>query len=470
MQCKTLEVLNRVRTTIKQYEMLKENDTVLVGVSGGADSVCLLHVLKTLSEEFGIKLSVAHIHHGIRGVEADNDASFVKKLCREWKIPVFFHKVSAKEIAKEENVSLETAGRLARYRYFYELREKKKFHKIATAHNQNDQAETILMRVLRGAGIDGLSGIRYQREDGVIRPLLNVSRKDIEAYCIENNLKYCQDKTNGENDYTRNRIRNLLLPQLEEYNPNLLDALSHLGQNMAEDGAFLDGYAQRLYQRLNGPIRKRRPVVLDIESMKLVLPAIRTRLFRLAAEDAIGKPYQAERSHWDAVTELLEKQTGTTVVLPKGLTVTVEYDWLAFESPADRQKKEETTAVYQVEPGGIYDLETATAMVEVKNVKETKAKNQQLLDYDKIADKNLVLRTRRSGDRIALFQDGREKKLKDFLIDQKIPRGDRNHIWLLCDGNQVLAVLGYRVAEPYKVDENTDRGLVITYEKKDESR
>ena len=470
MQCKTLEVFNHVRATINQYEMLKENDALLVGVSGGADSVCLLHVLKTLAEEYKVKLAVAHIHHGIRGNDADKDAAFVKKICREWKIPVFFHKVSAKEIAKEEKISLETAGRLARYRYFHALCEKKKFNKIATAHNQNDQAETILMRVLRGTGIDGLSGIRYVREDGVIRPLLDIPRKDIEAYCEENSLAYCLDKTNGENDYTRNRIRNQLLPQLEEYNPNLLDALSTLGQNMAEDGAFLDGYARRLYRRLNGPIGKRRPVVLDIESMKMVLPAIRTRLFRLAAEDAMGKSYQAERNHWESVTELLTKQTGTTVVLPKGLTVTVQYGWLAFESPADRQKTEESTAVYSIEPGGIYDLETATVSFYVKDGKESKAKNQMMLDYDKIKEKNLTLRTRRTGDRIALFQDGREKKLKDFFIDQKIPRGDRNHIWLLCEGKQVLAVLGIRVAEPYKVDENTERGLVITYEKKDEGR
>ncbi len=471
MQCKTMQVLNSVRETIRRHHMFKEGDSVLVGVSGGADSVCLLHILKTLVKEFNLQLSVAHVHHGIRGVEADRDAEFVKNLCGDWGIPVFLDKVSAKDLSREEKVSLETAGRLARYRYFHEICNKKKISKIATAHNQNDQAETVLMRVLRGAGMDGLAGIRYTRADGVIRPLLDISRKDIEAYCQENQLEYCVDNTNQENDYTRNRIRNQLLPLLEEeFNPNILTALSKLGQNMAEDGTFLDGYAKRLYRRINGPIAKRRPVVLDIESMQMIEPSIRTRLFRIAAEDAMGNGYQAERNHWESVTELLDKETGAMAVLPHGLTVSVRYGWIAFETPLDRKKTDESMTVYAVEPGGVYDLETGTVSLEIQEKPEKVSKNQMILDFDKISGQSLVLRTRRSGDRIALFKDGKEKKLKDFFIDCKIPQQERDGIWLLCSENHVIAVLGYRIAEPYKADKNTERGLVITYEKKDESR
>ncbi len=470
MQCKTMQVFNSVRETIKRHYMLKEGDSVLVGLSGGADSVCLLHILKTLADEFHLQLFAAHVHHGIRGVDADLDAEFVENLCDTWGIPVFFKKVSAQEISQTEKVSLETAGRLARYRYFHEICRKKKIDKIATAHNQNDQAETVLMRVLRGAGIDGLAGIRYCRQDGVIRPLLDVSRKDIEAYCQENQLEYCMDNTNQENDYTRNRIRNQLLPLLEEaFNPNLLTALSKLGQNMAEDGTFLDGYAKRLYRRINGPISKRRPVVLDMESMQMVDPSIRTRLFRLAAEDAMGKGYQAERNHWESVAELLDKQTGAMAVLPHGLTVSVRYGWLAFENPLDRKKAGQSMEVYDITPDGVYDLKTGTVSLEIREKPEISG-NQMMLDFDKLSGRSLVLRTRRSGDRIALFKDGKEKKLKDFFIDCKIPQQERDGIWLLCSENHVIAVLGYRIAEPYKADKNTERGLVITYEKKDEGR
>ncbi len=469
MQCNTMQVLEQVRTTIHRHSLLEKGDAVLIGVSGGADSVCLLHILNQLKEELEITISVMHIHHGIRGEEADRDAEFVRNLCKGMKVPYFLRKISVPEFAKEEGLSEEMAGRVLRYRCFRELCLANDFSKIATAHHRNDQAETVLMRVLRGAGIEGLSGIRYGRQDGVVRPLLDVTRQEIEEYCAENGLEYCTDTTNENTQYMRNRIRNELLPELEKFNPNVVTALSNLAKNMAEDGDFLKDYAKRLYRRLGSPLPNRRPVVLEAESLRMLEPSIQVRLLKLAAEDTMGKGYKTERKHWESVLGLLEKQTGTKVTLPDGLNVSVGYGWLTFEKQMDEENGLFFEPIHIV-PGEEYQVPGGTVRLDVAEPDIHLASNQWMLDYDKVKDFKLELRTRRDGDKIAVYKDGKERKLKSFLIDEKIPQGERDKLILLCSEDKVLAVPPYRIAEPYKVDSNTKKGLVVTYDTKNEDR
>ena len=465
MQNNTFKVLDTVRKTIKEHGMLAAGETVLVGVSGGADSVCLLHVLKMLQKELEIRLAVAHLNHGIRGEEADRDAAFVKKLCKDWNIPCYIEKEDVPALSKEEGVSEETAGRLARYGFFRKLCIEEGFDKIATAHNRDDQAETVLMRVLRGTGIEGMAGIRYLRQDRVIRPILDVEREQIEAYCLENGLSYCTDTTNQEETYTRNKIRHRLLPLLKaEFNPNITAALATMAENMAEDGDFLNGYARRLYQRLNNPTPSNKPVVLDIESLKLVQDSIRNRLFQLAAKDAMGKAYTLERCHIEAIASLMEKETGATVDLPKGLRAAVRYGWLAFETEAEQEAMIPPDAIqYDLKLGKAYDVGEFSVTIELLDLPATLGENQMLVDYEKVKDLPLQIRTRRRGDRISVYKDGRERKLKDFMIDMKIPAWKRDAIPLLCSEDKVIAVIGHRVAEPFKADKGTKRGLVIQH-------
>lgn len=469
MQCNTIKVLEQVRTTIDRHNLFKKGDNVLLGVSGGADSVCLLHVLNQIKKELEITISVAHIHHGIRGEEANRDAEFVRNLCKKMKIPYFLRKISVPEYAKEEGLSEEMAGRVLRYRCFRELCDANDFSKIVTAHHQNDQAETVLMRVLRGAGIEGLSGIRYARQDGVVRPLLDVTRKEIEAYCSENELAYCIDSTNECDQYARNYIRNQLLPELEKFNPNVATALSNLAKNMAEDGDFLKDYAKRLYRRLGSPLPNRKPVVLEVESLKMLEPSIQVRLLKMAAEDTMGKGYRSERKHWESVLGLLEKQTGTKVDLPGGLVVSVGYGWLTFEKQGDEENGLFFDTI-PVVPGESYQVPGGTVSLLVTKPDVPLKSNQWMLDYYKIKDFKLELRTRKDGDKIAVYKDGKERKLKSFLIDEKIPQGERDKLILLCSEDKVLAVPPYRIAEPYKVDSNTEKGLVVTYDTENENR
>lgn len=469
MKTDTLSVLDTMRKTIEKYQMFSSGDAVLVGVSGGADSVCLLHALSVLKEKTGIRIAAAHLNHQIRGEEAERDAEFVKELCRKWKIPCYIKNADIPSSAAELGVSEETAGRLQRYRFFRELCEEHGFDRIATAHNRNDQAETILMRVIRGSGIDGLSGIRYVRRDGVVRPLLDVERGQIEAYCRENDISYCTDSTNNDEAYTRNRIRHRLLPILqEEFNPNITAALANMAENMAEDGEFLSGYANRLYHRINSPAPGQKPIVLDMETLSMVQESIRNRLILLAAREAMGKHYRMERVHLEAVGELLKKETGASVQLPEGLRVTVQYGWLAFVTEKEREQRETAELLAReydgVAIGQTYVIGGQTVTLEERELPSKQNANEMILDYDKVVQMPLQLRTRRRGDRIAVYRDGKDKKLKSFLIDAKIPADEREKIPLLCSGNQVLAVIGHRIAEPYKREKNTKRGLVIRHE------
>ena len=314
-----MNIETKVLQTIVQYEMISRGDKVLAAVSGGADSVCMLHILNKLKESLGFELFCAHLNHGLRGEAADNDQQFVLELCKKLGIKAYSKKADVSAFALEKGLTTEEAGRKVRYDFFEELSIEYGFNKIATAHNKNDNAETVLMRIIRGTGIDGLRGIPYVRKDGVIRPILNISRNEIEEYCGENSLDFCTDATNAENDYTRNKIRNELIPYLEkEFNPGVSESLVRLAENAGDDGEFLSRYAERLYGRLKNPVPIGKAVSLHIESLNLVEKSISARVIRFAAADAV-KDIKLEKKHIDDIFELMSKGTGTAIDLPQGL-------------------------------------------------------------------------------------------------------------------------------------------------------
>ena len=472
MQGNSIKLIEAIKSTIKKHNLIVEGDKILVGVSGGADSVCLLHCLGQVASELNFSLGAMHVNHSIRGEEADRDMNFVRKLCTDMKIELYIEKVDVPSLAKTENLSVEAAGRLARYRAFHRICEKHGFNKIATAHNRDDQAETVLMRIIRGTGIDGLAGIQYKRSDGVIRPILDIERKDIEKYLSENDIEFCSDSTNKDNNYTRNNIRNVLLPMIRnEYNPNITAALSNLAETSAQDSSFIKGYSERLYNRINCPIKNKKPTVLDIESLKLLEESIKVRVIKCALSEVMGKGYKIEKIHVDSIINLLDKETGARTELPKDLIVVVRYGWLVFEKEDNLPENFYADKIhYEVEIGRIYDVAEYNISVKLTDPNVKIESNQLMLDYDKLTDKKLYIRFRRKGDKIAVFSDGRTKKLKSLLIDLKIPRNKRDEIPLLCCDDEVIAVIGYRCAEPYKKNKNTKSGLVVTYDEKHENR
>ncbi|MBQ9757671.1 MAG: tRNA lysidine(34) synthetase TilS [Clostridia bacterium] len=461
-------VLKKVFETVCEHNMINRGERILAAVSGGADSVCMLHVLNALKTSLGFSIYCAHLNHGLRGEAADRDERFVVELCGKLDIPVFTKTVDVRAFAEKEKLTLEEAGRVLRYEFFDELSKRHRIEKIATAHNKNDNAETVLMRVFRGTGIDGLCGISYRREDGVIRPLLDTRRYEIEEYCRENNLSFCTDETNNENEYTRNKIRNELLPYLaENFNSDIVDSLFRLSENAKEDGEFLSGYARRLYERLRGPISSKKPVMLHIESLSMVSRSIASRVVRIAADEAV-KGAKLEKKHIDDIFILMTKETGARLSLPKGLVAEVQYGWLTFSDSEQKIKAlaDDKFFFTEVSPGDTVFVQNLEKNIYLKteDARTYKCKiNEQALDYDKLGGRVLFLRSRRDGDRMVCFSDGRTKKIKNILIDGKVPRSDRDKILLLCTGDEVLAIVGSRVSEKYKTTKETERALVIRY-------
>lgn len=452
--------------TINQHNMLSRGDRVLAAVSGGADSVCMLSLLSRLRDELGFELFCAHLNHGLRGADADRDEKFVVKLCRELKIKVYTKKADVAAIAKERRLTCEEAGRYVRYEFFEELARLHKFNKIATAHNKNDNAETVLMRILRGTGIDGLGGIHYTRDDGVIRPILDISRTEIEEYCRLNNLSFCVDATNFENDFTRNKIRNRLIPYLEtEFNGNVIDTLDRLSRTAGEDAEFLNQYAKRLYKRLGNPLPSKKPVTLHIDSLKMLERSVAVRVVRLAAADTV-RGISLNKKHIDDVLELMNKSTGAAVDLPAGLRAENAYGWITFKgSEGVEYINDEKGFFAEVSVGETIALNSVgkRLSLRIEGGGYSCKPNELAADYDLIGEVPLFWRTRRSGDKIAWFDDGRTKKIKNVFIDAKIPKSERDKIPLLCTGDEVLAIVGMRVSRKYRKTKDTERVLVIEY-------
>lgn len=465
-------VINSVYNLIIEKNMMEKGDKVLVAVSGGADSVCLLSILCSLKEKLGIHLSVAHLNHMIRGEEAKRDENFVKGLCEKFNTDFFVKSVDVPKLAEEMGLSLEEAGRDARYNFFDELKKTEGITKIATAHNKNDRAESVLMRIIRGTGIDGLKGISYVREDGVVRPVLDLKRCEIEEYLKETELDFCTDSTNKDNDYTRNRIRNGLIPYIEEnFNPSVVDTLFRFSETMTEDAEFLEGYANRLYERINNPLPSHKPYALHIESLKMVDDSIKARLVKIVVNKASEKNLKLQYVHIQSVLELINKNTGAMVNLPDGIQARNEYGWLIFENTekeAEKTNIEDEDLFIKVNPLESYHIESLDAEVSFKIVDPRiykKNSRQQILSFDLLDGKRLVLRTRQSGDRMVCFPDGKAKKLKNIFIDSKIPKASRDKIPVLCADDEIVAIVGLRVSENYKINNETRKALIIEYRK-----
>ena len=254
----------KVLDTIKKYNLIKENDTIVIGVSGGPDSMTLLNVLYNLRENLKINIVVAHINHMLRE-EADSETEYVQNFCKNINIECFVKRADINNISKKKKVSTELAGRNARYDFFEEIAQKVNANKIATAHTANDNAETVLMNLMRGSGTSGLKGIEKIRDNKFIRPIILCTRREIENYCEENNLNPKYDQSNKENIYTRNKIRNLLIPYIEEnFNPNIVDTLNRLSDVVEKEDDFFHKIVENEYKNLK-ITADNKEIVLDLK-------------------------------------------------------------------------------------------------------------------------------------------------------------------------------------------------------------
>lgn len=441
-------MLEKVRRTIRQYHMCQEGEQITVGVSGGADSMALLHILWRLSAQEEWQVQAVHVHHGLRGKEADEDAAFVEEICRRWNIPCALIRLDVAAEAAKRRSGIEETGRILRYEA---LRKAAAGGKIAVAHHANDQAETLLMRLCRGTGMRGLAAMRPVRED-VIRPLLFCGKEEIEAYCRAEGISWREDSTNQEVRYTRNRLRHQVLPLLEQVHEGSIRHLSETAELLATEEDFLEKEAEKALWE------QKRDSGIDAAGLLKLHPALRRRVLRLALAEA-GGLRDVTRTHILQLEELLEKESGKSISLPHDLCARMEYGALKLE----RRKKEESGFCCLLTPGKETALPEFGWCVETevsleKPTEFCKDDYTNVFDYDKIKQE-LFCRSRRPGDRIALRAGS--KKLKDLFIDEKIPREERDRMPLIACGSDVLWVVGGRVSPDFLPGENTKRYVTV---------
>ncbi|WP_129595714.1 tRNA lysidine(34) synthetase TilS [Anaerophilus nitritogenes] len=462
-------MLKKFLKTIHKHKMFQRGESIVVGVSGGPDSICLLHLLWSIQKDYDLKLYVVHLNHQFRGSAADEDAIYVEKFCKKLNIPVFIYKRNVEEYSKRKGITFEEGGREIRYDLFEEVLQKTKSKKIAIAQNMDDQAETVLMRIMRGSGLEGLCAISYVRDQKIIRPILDCSRYEIEDYCNKNNLHPRIDHTNLEAIYTRNRIRLELIPYIKKYfNPNIKETLSRTANILREDKDFIEDYQKKLYHEI--VTRKEQEIYIDKIVFKKQHIAIQKRILRRAIWQMTGNLKDIQMKHIQSIINIIESDSlGIKIDLPRGLWARVEKECLIFSM--EKKEIEKYYFEYNINIGEILYLqetrcEIFSCVMDIKDLKHISTKDHmKFFDYDKICG-NLVVRNRKNGDRFSPLGMKGSKKLKNFFIDEKIPKQKREDIPLICDQNEIIWIIGYRVSEKYKIDKNTKKILVISYKKK----
>ncbi len=410
----------KVIETIKKFNMLKHGDSVVIGLSGGADSVSLAHILLGLKDEYSLELTAVHVNHNIRTTGALNDQRFVEDFCKKHSLPLKVFSIDVKKTAAENSLTLEEAGRQQRYLAFDNINA----DKTAVAHNLNDNAETMIMRLCRGTGIKGLAGILPVRGN-IIRPLIMCSRNEIETYCRENGLDYCIDETNLETDYTRNKIRRLVLPLLEEINPNTVDILGKSARIFRQENAFLEKTARQAYENC------RSGGGLSAEGLKQLDLPILYRVLRLACENSVGlKDIGLE--HIELIRELLYRPSGKKIMLPKGLTVFREYDNIVFSTD-----NSDTDIILD------YDSPVKINGREYIISRQKYATEKPIGIFCEKKGPEWHIRTRKSGD-VFIRGDNKCMKLKKHLIDKKIPVSQRDTLLLLAEGKNIYYIEGMK--------------------------
>ncbi len=429
----------RIKEYMKAHRMAEEGEGVLAAVSGGADSVCLLWVLKELSEELGLHVAAFHLNHGLRGEEADRDEAYVRTLCRELSIPLSVVRENVTEYAADKGISEEEAGRNLRYFHMEQAAGRFSCEKKATAHHKDDTVETVLLNMFRGSGLRGLGGIRPVR-NSIIRPLLCLTREEIEAYLRETGVSWCEDSTNRECRYVRNRIRNELLPWVRE---NINDRAGEHILNIASLASRADEY---FYDQAEKILSEGNPFSIRTEVFDRQPDILKEYLVRAMISGVSENQRDISSKHIEAVCNLKGPGSGCEVMLPFGLKARRGYEILEI------RRQEEVSDVDEDHMRVVMRTFSCEKDLEIPKNQYTK-----WFDYDKIKD-TLSVRNRKSGDYF-LISGGKRKLLKRFFIDEKIPEERRGTIKLLTEGSHVLWVIGYRISEYYKIT-NTTRTIL----------
>ena len=460
-------MITRVRKYIRDNRMLKAEDMVVAGVSGGADSIAMLHILKSLQKEIGFSMEVVHVHHGIRGQEADRDEQFVEKICRDWGIPFRSRHYPVPELSGKWKLGEEETGRIVR-----KQSKKNGQFRVALAHNRNDLAETMLHHLARGTGIRGLSGIQAVSGE-IIRPVLCLERKEIVNYLKERGISYITDSSNLSDNYTRNRIRNHILPAMEQkINAKAVEHMAETARVLAE----ADSYLQKKGRELLAGCRKENGYLLD-EKFFAQDPILQEYAVMEAFEILSGKRKDFTSLHVDQVLSLQKKENGRYINLPESLRVIRQYGGVCLKKNSASDRENDASTEKKVSAGlremsmelpvpGILESPFGVFESKIFSYKKQKIEEKKYtkwFDYDKIKNSPCV-RTRRQGDYLTVNSEGGRKKLNRIFIDEKIPAEMRDRLPVVAAGSEILWIPGGRMNEKYKITSTTGRVLELHYQ------
>lgn len=468
------KLLRTVEQTVAAHRMFNAQDSVLAGVSGGPDSVALLHVLIALAPRFSLKLAVAHLNHGLRQGDSDRDAKFVESLAAELELPFHIQKVDVQKYRTEHGLSLEDAARRVRYAYFWDVADRYRYNKIALGHHGDDNAELVLMNLFRGSGPLGLSGIPPKRSGRIIRPLIQLKRADIMEFLESMRLPYVKDRSNIDQRHLRNRVRHHLIPMLaSSYNPKIADSLNRLTSIVSSEEEWLDEVIKPildsvlLYQNEDS-------ITLSISGLDRIHMAALRRIIRKAIERVKGNLRRIRFTHIDAVIHLAEHGRDYGCIdLPDRIRVRRAQDALLIS----KEKK----ALRNLDPesgrGQTFSFEYRVSSPETIRIVEIDAqirlsemRVEHLPDFSRTGHHTgffdmdrlsfpLILRNFCPGDRFRPLGMSGTQKVKDFFINQKVSTAERNRCPLLLSRGKIIWVVGHRIDESVKVTSSTSKVL-----------
>jgi tRNA(Ile)-lysidine synthase len=483
----TFDITQVVEETIRKYAMFRKGDRVVVGVSGGPDSVSLLFLLHRMAPRLGISLHVAHLNHMLRQKAAQDDALFVKRVAETLGLPVTIRRMDVRRVCRTEKLSVEEAARKVRYEFFLEVARKTGSSKIAVGHNMDDQAETVLMRLLRGAGPEGLSGMSPVREIGgckIVRPLLEVPRAYIKQFLEKERIPYKKDASNIEPVYLRNRLRLKLIPYLQKnYNRRIRKILCNTAESIKLMYEFVRKSARRAMAVCS--VVENGCVQVDLRKFVRYSEAVQIEIIRNSIENVAGSLRQIDYRHIQAITKIIDSSECASVDLPGGIRIEKKGKQLIVRKKSSGRTgglKHFTPVQLKIPgttelpglglaiKGDVLDVRQEKIVTPVKNGQvrrlslfdlKKKDRNAEYFDYDRLS-LPLRLRLRRSGDRFIPIGMNMPKRLKEFFINEKVPVALRNRIPLVVSGKKIIWVCGVRMSEEAKITGGTKRVLRLT--------
>ncbi len=464
----------RVLDFIRRNDLVAAGGTIVVGVSGGPDSLCLLHVLTGLRRRLGVDLHVAHLNHRLRGAESDADAEYVRSLARELGLPATIEARDVSAYRRRHRLSLEEAAREVRYAFFADVARSSGTSTVAVGHTADDQIETVLMHLIRGTGLAGLRGMQprsaRRMADGagitVIRPLLKTRRAEIEAYCEARGLSPRTDSSNQVPDQLRNQVRSRLLPALREYNPDIEEALLRAARAADADLAYIEEQVSRLW----GSTATERPdgVAIDRAGFAALHPSLRRHLVRSALQRLLGDLRDIEAVHVESVVNAMSGPAGKRLSLARGVTFHTGYDHgLLTATGTETCPLPPLGGEHRLNIPGETDVGgwlVRSSILDRRPARPDEGDFKACLDFD-VAGDLLTVRGRRRGERFQPLGVEFEKKLQDFMVDARIPRHWRDRVPLVCSPQHIVWVAGWRIDHRARVTPSTRRVLRLEFER-----